>query len=608
MSYSMSPPAQKPPPAPHAPYQQAASPQAQSPYAPPPAKRQRLSPDARSPQSATSPYATTPNGLTGYGMPYGQPVQSPYSPSTAFAGSPPNSFNTPQPYQQQNLPWHQPIQLPQQRTSQSSPLAQNNDRGQMPPPPRPVKEEKEGVDEISDSLFGSGINLKDEENYLHSTWTNRHGANDSFASNQTNSFGSSTMGSNSFNMLTQETSFGSQGQNGAFAGTMGRELTQEQIEDEARRKRQQAARRKAETEQFPLNNQFLLGNCVRNRMHVLASEGAVKLNVGGVYVKNPEHETQTQVMVNGDGKQGVAAVDKAASKVEQGAPMEHIISLLSLAGAERLRSLVADAYGLARARRYGDHGRVVPPDFADIAEGEGKKSQNTVVPESITGTQWDKTEVEVNGETQTNGDRSTPQAAETVSFQGTLNARLRELADRDRKAEKERQKKREARKRKAAEAGDGTTTPADSAAEIPAARAGPVEAAAPVKVSKKEQNKKAKEAQAQEAQSFQSSNITAMHALGSKKNKYSWMTGGAQGSTANRFAKAGGSGTTTPKAQADAKPAAAAKEKEAEGSSWGDWKEDGVDGRGIQLRDWVLVLERDGREKKALQKAVNKLS
>ncbi|KAK4631155.1 hypothetical protein CLAFUR4_02954 [Fulvia fulva] len=608
MSFSMSPPAQKPPPYP--PYQQAASPQAQSPYAPPPAKRQRLSPDARSPQGAAPPYATTPNGMSGYA--YGQPVHSPYSPSTSYAGSPQNSFNTPQPYQQPNLPWHQQPQPPQQRPAQSSPPAQNNDRGQMPPPPRPVKEEKEGVDEISDSLFGSGINLKDEENYLHSTWNNRHGAIDSFASNQTNSFGSSTMGSNSFNMLTQETSFGSQGQNGAFAGTMGLERSQEQIENEARRKREQAARLKAERDQFPLNNSFLLGNNVRNRMHFLAQEGGVRLNVQGVYVKNPEHETQTQVMVNGDGSQGVAAVDKAASKVEQGAPMEHIISLLSLAGGERLRSLVGDAYGLARARRYGDHGRVVPPEFADTAEGAGDKSQDTVVPESITGTQWDKTqasEPELNGEIQTNGDRSTPQAMQTVSFQGALNARLRELADRDRKAEKERQKKREARKKKAAESGEGAgTTPADSGAETPAAGAAPVEPAAPVKVSKKEQNKKAKEAQAQEAQSFQSSNITAMHALGNKKNRYSWMTGGAQGSTANRFAKSGGSGTATPKAQIDAKPAAAAKEKEAKGPTWGDWKEDSVDGRGIQLRDWVLVLERDGKEKKALQKAVNKLA
>lgn len=482
----------------------------------------------------------------------------------------------------------------------------------MPPPPRPVKEEKEGVDEISDSLFGSGINLKDEENYLHSTWNNRHGANDSFASNQTNSFGSSTMGSNSFNMLTQETSFGSQGQNGAFAGTMGRELTQEQIEDEARRKREQAARAKAEREQFPLNDPFLLGNNVSNRLQAVAIDHGVKLNVSGVYVKNPEHPTQTQVMLNGDGSQGVAAVDKAASKIDQGAPMEAMISLLSLAGSERLRSLVGDAYGLARARRYGDHGRVVPPEFAHIAEGEGKKSQDTVVPESITGTQWDKTqnsEAEINGEAQTNGDRSTPQAAQTLSFQGSLNARLREIEERDRKLEKERQKKREARKRKAAEAGEGAaTTPADSGAETPTAGAAPVEAAAPVKVSKKEQNKKAKEAQAQEAQSFQSSNITAMHALGGKKNRYSWMTGGAQGSTANRFAKTGGNGTSTPKAQADAKPAVAAKEKEPKGPSWGDWKEDSVDGRGIQLRDLVLVLERDGREKKALQKAVNKLS
>ena len=144
--------------------------------------------------------------------------------------------------------------------------------------------------------------------------------------------------------------------------------------------------------------------------------------------------------------------------------------------------------------------------------------------------------------------------------------------------------------------------------------------AAPVKLSKKEQNKKNKEGASSEVHAFNQSNQTAaMMALGRKGNKYSWMSGGASNMPTNRFAKAGGpnSGASTPVIKQDPAAAAAATGGAGAGSgaagdanrvlSWGDWREDGVDGKGIQLRDWTAVLERDGRTKKALQKAVTKL-
>ncbi|KAF2162187.1 hypothetical protein M409DRAFT_27565 [Zasmidium cellare ATCC 36951] len=601
MSYSMSPPAQKPPPFP---YQPAGSPPtAQSPYGAPPPKRQRLSPDPRSPQNGTPTYASSPHGFPPYA--YGpQSVQSPYSPSS-FAGSPQNSFHTPQPYPHQQLPYSPQAQTPQQRPSQISPPPPNSSRD-MPPPPRPVKEEKDNVEDIGDMLSGSGINLKEEENYLHGMWNNRFGGGDSFATNQSTSFGSSTMSpNNSFNYLTQGTSFGSSGPDGALAGTLGRPQTREEIEEEAKKKRAEAARKKAERDQHHLNNQFLDCNCVRNRMHARAAENAVRLDVHGVYLRNSE--LQAQVLTNGEKSDGLVEI-KPESKIEAGVPYEAILSFISIAAGERLRGMLDEAYGIARARLYGDHGRVIPPEFADIAEGEGKKSQETVVPESVTGTSWDKTQdssTVANGEVNGNGGGDTPQPVQTVSFQGTLNARLRELADRDRQAEKERSKKREARKKKAASEGGGDSTPAETPAETPTATA-PAEAAAPVKMTKKEMNKKQKEAQTQEVHAFNQSNQTAaMMAMGKKTSRYSWMTGGASQMPTNRFAKPSG-GTATPKAQAD--PASSAVKKEEERvPTWGDWREDSVDGKGIQLRDWAWVLERDGKQKKALQRALTKL-
>lgn len=499
----------------------------------------------------------------------------------------------------------------QQRPNQTSPGPQNG-AGMMPPPPRPNKEEKDekvGVDDIGDSLFGSGINLKDEENYLHNTWNNRHG-NDSFGTTQSTSFGSNGMSpSGSFNMLTQSTSFGSQGQNRAFAGTMNEQpRSQEQIEAESRQKREAAARKLAESQQHHLNNQFLSGNCLRIRLHKRATENAVRLDTAGVYVRNPQ--AQPRVAVNDNANEGIVEA-KAESMIEAGVTYEHILSLISLAAGERLRGLMGDAYGLARARRYGDHGRVVPPEFADIAMGEGAVNEESVIPENVTDSQWEKTEEQPsqNGEVANNSEKENSLPVQTVAYQGTLNAYLRELASSELQAEKERTRKREARRRKLAAEGGDEGASADVDAEMLAQAQ-----SAPVKMTKKELNKKAKE-NSTEAQGVKQSNQTAaLMALGKKKGKYSWMTGGVSELPVNKYAKdnkssAPASGTATPKVESGgADSLAVAPPKEEKLPTWGDWREDSVNGKSIQLRDWIRVLDRDGKEKKGLQSALNKLA
>lgn len=503
----------------------------------------------------------------------------------------------------------------------------------MPPPPRPNKEEREekvGVEEIGDSLFGSGINLKDEENYMHSMYNNRHTQNDSFSTNQNTSFGSSTISpNNSFNLLTQGTSFGSQdAAHGAFAGTMGPTLSQEDIELEQRRKRELAAKNLGDRKQHHLNNQFLQCNTVRKRMDRIALKEGVTINMSGVWVKQPE----TTVMTNGASTNGIAAADdraigvqKAESLVNQGSPFEHMVTLISLAAGERERGLLDEAYALSRARRYGDHGRVVPPEFADIAGGEGKQTEEDVIPESITATQWDKApesdDVEMGEVGKAKEKSSTPQPQPTLSFQGTLNTRLLELAERDREAEADRVKKREARKRAAEATANGDLpTPADEAA--PTTNGASAEASAPVKMTKKEQLRQQKERNSNEAAAHSTTNQTAaMMSFGKKGRKYAWMTGGVTNMPTNRFAKTssasgtatpagvktegGGSGPTTPGETMVRGGSGVGAEPKA--PEWGDWREVRV-GSGIEVRDLVLVLERDGREKAALQRALNWLS
>lgn len=166
------------------------------------------------------------------------------------------------------------------------------------------KEEK-GVDDVTDVMHGSGINLKDEENYLHTLYTNQHTAKDSFGT-QGSSFGSGTLsGGNSFNTL-QGTSFDG---NGALAGTLGQPLSQDDVEKEAKRKREKAAREKAERDQHHLNNPFLLGNVLRLRMDKIAKENSVRLDVNGLYLlQQPE---PTKVMTNGANSEGIVRAGRA---------------------------------------------------------------------------------------------------------------------------------------------------------------------------------------------------------------------------------------------------------------------------------------------------------
>jgi hypothetical protein len=129
-------------------------------------------------------------------------------------------------------------------------------------------------------------------------------------------------------------------------------------------------------------------------------------------------------------------------------------------------------------------------------------------------------------------------------------------------------------------------------------------------LTKKEQHKKNKEAAAHtEAQALNQSNQTAaMMALGGKKNRYSWMSGGSANVPTNRFAKPG-SGPATPKGQPEPPkgPAEVKKAEEKKAPTWGDWREDDVHGKGIELRDLILILERDGKDKRGLAKALRRL-
>jgi hypothetical protein len=122
---------------------------------------------------------------------------------------------------------------------------------------------------------------------------------------------------------------------------------------------------------------------------------------------------------------------------------------------------------------------------------------------------------------------------------------------------------------------------------------------------KKEIKKKA-EAQKNEAVNHKGANDTAAAFMGvggglfGKKKKYSWLTGSASGtSTPAQIMTSGLPGTPSGKV-GNAGP----EKLTADGvRRLGTWREDKEKGAGIQIRDWIVVLENDGREKRALQRA-----
>lgn len=125
----------------------------------------------------------------------------------------------------------------------------------------------------------------------------------------------------------------------------------------------------------------------------------------------------------------------------------------------------------------------------------------------------------------------------------------------------------------------------------------------PEKGSSKKDNKKKESAKATEEASHKAANATTSQFLGGgrglfgKKKKYDWMSTAPSGaSTPNRVSTSGLAGTP---------PTAPVAEKLTldPARRLGMWREDQGKGTGIQLRDWIAVLEDDGREKMALQKA-----
>jgi hypothetical protein len=568
----------------------------------PPAKRQRLSPNPPSPAPYHSPFATP-------AYPPSQP-QSPYASSPQYMaghlsvpGSPatqhPPSFHQPQSYQYPNG-------APQQPPPHNS----------MPPPKMPFSKAQDDaelekpngrdsdVNNLSDVLSGTIVDLRAEEDLLLHSYGNRnYGA--SFNSQAT---GSTATPNTSFNNWSQQSG------HGAFQGSgpLSQGFSQEQHDAEFLQKHEQAARILNESAQQPLTDPFLAANVLRHRMAKRAYDTGIQVNVDGLFDKIPEKvprdSTRTaQAGANGDQIVGL----EAASLLNQNASLVEILSLLTLAAEDRIRTLVEDAFALSQGRQHTSHG-VIPPQLVDIAVVDDNAIPKTVAPVNILRTPWEAPDSAVSPMT-TAGKRTSikcgdncilteaelPNAARLPTppsdappapqrtFQNVnhvANALIRQVAADD-KYEKERLRKRQKRQQ-------GT---AATPTEAPILSLPP-----PDKMTKKDKDALKKQNQTDDVL-HRKANETASMALGfGKKKKYSWMTGGAGGgggpgaAAPKPAAAASGSGTATPAAPTVDSALKGARRK------FGAPIENTEIGAKIQIRDLIHVLEHDGREKKTL--------
>lgn len=293
---------------------------------------------------------------------YGQPGHTAY-----------NTFN-PQPLSHQPPP-HQ--QQQQQMPQQTNPYAiqQPQQSGNMGPPSKPVdKDRPTDMNELSDVLMGSGVDLKEEEAALLS----KHNQDGSFLTNGAHSFDSYGSGTNvnpahsSYNTYSQNAPGGRDTFYGAGSFNQPA-VSYQSAQDRAEAERKARARKRAEMAQYHLNEPFLMGLRVSNLMRQKANKAHLQLRMEGLYHPQGQQEGQ-QLYVCGPDKHDRLVTLKGEDLLNHDAPMVDLISLLSLAAEERLRTVIEDAAALAKERRSNSHG-IVPPQYFDIAAVNGPAAE-----------------------------------------------------------------------------------------------------------------------------------------------------------------------------------------------------------------------------------------
>ncbi|EJT79533.1 hypothetical protein GGTG_04618 [Gaeumannomyces tritici R3-111a-1] len=666
-----------PPPRPYSPAQLSpALPNSQAPYSGnPPPKRQRTSPGPGSSQPG-SPFVASPSYMHSPGamatpppmsnapspvpypnhiaLPPNNLVQQPYingnahnnglplnhsmqslSPGLTMPGRTPGTPPVMSP--SQILPVPSQATTPLTPAPAPSPYATTNatlapmsqvlmPTGAMGPPSKPAERPvKEVQYDVDDSLAGTGIDLREEEQFMAQFYagSTRAEARTGFPANTPGAAGSM---------------YGA-----GLANQPAQAISQDQIQFEVEQAKvawQDAAAKLSVVRGHEVKNPFSNLAVLHGRAHRIANEYGLGLvldvkngGMGKMKLGDEFPEPSVDVITKVVGPDAVVSTTKSFLPVESF--LAEQIGLLSIATKHRLRQLVEDADRVARTRQQTSHG-VAPPEWVDVAvpiktvdaglalemsspaPGDEHGADPGVNPlkRSLDASESDPAAISASGKP------ATVVSGPGASF--NLSAALRETSKSERDSEEARLRKRQKR----AEDEERKKKGGDAAASTAGSRAGSVapgtpggadaDAPPPVKVpTKKELKAKAAAAQKSlDSMNTATANSTTQHFLDSlsrkKKGKrtYSWMGAGA-GSGASTPRGPGGT-PATPGGLAAGAAAALGRNKVPEVAALtqdgryrhGDFRENGEKGKNIQLRDWIQVLEREQHlEFRALQKA-----
>ncbi|KAL2125968.1 hypothetical protein VTI74DRAFT_2056 [Chaetomium olivicolor] len=585
-------------------------------YAMPPNKRPRTSPTSppappQSPYIAT-PYAASPQLTAASPAPAASPNYSNLAPpqqyTTPYTNG--NATQSPAPATTLSLPETRPSYPPspapqaapaastpppsaqQYTTATMAPIAPPPPPvpGAMGPPSKPAdKPIKEIEYDVADSLAGTGIDLRAEEQFLAEFYGG------SFAQEARTGVPANPPGSKG--------SFygaGHANQPGEIVTT----TSQEAYEAEAARKTwDDAAHRLAVTRSIEILNPFLIIANLHHRVEKIAKEHGIGVNLElknanpAGKMRPPQEFPPPKVTVSTKPGPDGAMVMTKGSFIPHDAYLVDQLALLSIATKHRLRELIEDANSIATIRQTTSHGEI-PAEWADVAVP--LRTGLNSLPDGPDGA------ASANPRKRSFSEYTTSSSAHKSGKHGPRNLMeaVRDNAKADRDVEEARLRKRQKRLNpeptqagsRAGSVAPGTpggTAPEDTPAKAP---------------SKKELKKGAAAARLAEASSTANTNQTLnalMTGFGRKKKEYSWLQ--KSGSTPGTpRASVGGAGSST--AAGDARPP----EKQnltpdPRYPRLGTWREDKEKGKNIQLRDWVNALEMDGIEVRAIQDAYLKL-
>lgn len=340
-------------------------------------KRPRLSANdssqPSSPFTTQSPYSHTPS----------QPIPSPHFANVSI---PPQAYTTPYSnghhkssgnisqaqighqngYQHTSIPFTNHNNFSYKQNFNSNNIMGGQVSGNIGLTSKPTEKPKEESVDVMDVLGGTGVDLREEEQYTFQLY------NDSYNSMVSGSQSSIISLSHSFTQFPpgDETSFYGAGPANVIGEVVHTKSQDEYLQKAADIAWREAARNLHVSRQRELDNPFLHVHLVHAKLRKLASEHGIELNTDskgtmGIMTRPhafPEREVRVQTAVGADG----ILVTTNGNFLPFDSMLVDQLALLSIATKHRLRGLVEDAVKLARGRRAHSHG-VITEEWADIA-------------------------------------------------------------------------------------------------------------------------------------------------------------------------------------------------------------------------------------------------